>query len=324
MTHTMRSSDTSEAVALIADIGGTHARFAIVRADGDYSETRIVADTEATDCVALCQMYLDQLSQDYTITRAAWAVAGPVTGDVVTITNRGWTFSRHALQQHFGWTEFFVVNDFAALALSLPHLAETDLKAIKSGTPDGSAPFCVIGPGTGLGVAALVPLDDNRWHVLPGEGGHVALAAVDAAEQTIIDRLHKRLGYVAAEHVLSGRGLVNLAQAMDPACVWQTPHEISALIETDPQAQAVFDQFCAFLGTVAGDAALTLGARGGVYLAGGILPRFAERLAQSRPIQRFEEKYAVKAYQEAIPIWLITHPLPAFVGLQSLLKTQKV
>lgn len=337
-------------IALLADIGGTQARFALCHADDTLSDVRVLsADTlppGITDVAALCRHYLRGVPDDCRIDRAAWAVAGPVTGDSVTITNRGWRFSRDALQAEFGWEAFHLVNDFAALAMALPHLTDADKILIKPARDaDGQplnetprAPLCAIGPGTGLGVAGLIPLSEKRgqggWQVVPTEGGHVALPACNAAEHAILSALQARFGHVAAEHVLSGRGLVHLCQAMFPESTWTTPQEIAAAAlgrktwdqpeagtaPPDLQARAVLDQFCAFLGTVAGDAALTLGARGGVFLAGGILPQLVPVLQASVFGARFIEKYAVRAYLDAVPVWLITHPLPALIGLTSLLK----
>ena len=313
------------AAALIADIGGTHARFALLLPDDTIDHVVVInhANDEA-DCADVCQRYLDTLPTPHRVTRAAWAVAGPVTPDGVLLTNRGWNISRSALQATFGWTDFIMVNDFAALALAVPHLTDADTILIKSGVADKTAPCAIVGPGTGLGVAGLVPMAANEWRVLPAEGGHVALPAVNATERDLLAQLALEFGYVAAEYVLSGRGLVNLARAMQSGAPYQTPHEIVAAAlqqPADPQAKAVLEQFCAFLGTVAGDAALVLGARGGVYLAGGILPKMVEILQNSPFIARFQDKQAVAAYMQAIPVWLITHPLPAFIGLQALLKT---
>ncbi len=307
---------------LIADIGGTYARFALVLADQRIVETNIIADQTLTDCVALCRRYLDGVSDRYTITRAAWAVAGPVTGDQVLITNRGWRFSCADIQRTFGWDDFSVINDFAALALALPHLDTADKILIKPGQTDRSAPLVVTGPGTGLGVAGLVPLSNGGWQVLPGEGGHVALPTVNSTEAAILTRLQQRFPYVPAEQVLSGRGLVNLyaAMAVENDVLLTTPEAIAiAAQQENPLAIAVLQQFCDFLGTVAGDAALTFGARGGVYLAGGILPQIVETLQASDFTSRFTARNAVESYLTAIPVWLITDPLPAFKGLRSLL-----
>ena len=323
-------------VTLIADIGGTHVRFALVLPDDTIVETQILtANTmpdAVTDCLSACRFYLDRLPPNrYRVTRALWAVAGLYIDDRVTIATRGWSFVRAEIQAAFGWDEFEIVNDFAAQALALPQLTAADKILIKPGQSDVTAPLAVIGPGTGLGVAGLIPLGDGAWHVLPGEGGHVTLSATDDTEDKIVARLRDRCGYVSAETILSGRGLVHLAQAMDPHAPshtpWQTPHALVAAAKAaspDPQAVAVLDRFCALLGTFAGDVALTQGARGGVYLTGGVLPAIIETLRHSAFAARFTDRPVVKAYLDAIPVWLVIHPLPAFLGLQFLLKTKRL
>lgn len=318
--------------ALIADIGGTHARFALVMPDQTIDHIEVIAGGDFDNIIDVCRHYLSLLPNHIVITRAAWAVAGPLIDGRQTITNRGWSFTVADVQQAFGWDRFDVVNDFAAQALALPHLGDADKILIKPGRAQSAAPLAVIGPGTGLGVASLVPVTDDHWHVLPGEGGHVTLPAATADEAAIISHLRNRFDVVIAERVLSGQGLVNLYQAMAahqgvPADNISDPKSIAAaaLEQQDPFAIKVLNQFCAFLGAVAGDAALTMGARGGVYLAGGILPQMVVFLNQSAFTRSFTDKGVVAPYLEAIPVWLVTHPFPAFVGLKfSLQKNEMV
>lgn len=309
-------------VVLIADIGGTHARFAVVTPDGSVLHPAVLHGADFPDIQAVCTHYCQSLPDDMIVRDAVWAVAGPVTADRVTITNRGWTFSSDSVKKHFGWDRFHVLNDFAALALSLPHLQEADKIRVKQGVADPEAPSLVLGPGTGLGVASLVPDGHGGHRVVPGEGGHVGLPVGTDDEAFILKQMQDVFGYVCAERVLSGSGLVHLYRIMGQHKGLETPHDkpqaviAGAYAGDDKLAQDAVEQFCVFLGRLAGDAALTTGARGGVYLAGGILPSMPDRLVASGFSRAFTQKGVVTPYMEAIPVWLVTHPLPAFVGLR--------
>lgn len=315
-------------VALIADIGGTHARFAVVNAHNDILHTHILKGADYASLMDACRAYSALLPDDFKIAQAVLAVAGPVTGDDVLVTNRGWRFSQKKLQSELQLDMLHVINDFMAIALSLPHLGDTDKIAVCNGTAEKNAPCVVIGPGTGLGVAALVPQRDGTWLPLPGEGGHVSLPATNEQQAAIISILQKEFGYVSAERVLSGQGLLNLYRALashrNETAICANPEDIVRAVATgDKLAVAAIEEFCAFLGTVAGDAALTTGARGGVYLAGGILPQMIETLQLSAFSSHFTAKGVVETYLRGIPVWLITHKLPAFVGLQFFLRQVK-
>lgn len=315
-------------VALIADIGGTHARFAIVNAHNEIAHTQILRGADYDTIADAYRAYVTSLPDDLRVTDAALAVAGPVVGDDVLVTNRGWRFSQKKLQSELQLETLHVINDFMAIALSLPHLHDTDKISICAGVPEKNAPCVVVGPGTGLGVAGLVPQTDGTWLPLPGEGGHVSLPATNEQEAAILSLLQKEFGYVSAERVLSGQGLVNLYRALavykKETPLHTTPQEIAAgFAAGESLARDATEQFCAFLGTVAGDAALTMGARGGVYLAGGILPQMIQTLQLSGFSSHFNAKGVVETYLKAVPVWLITHKLPAFIGLQFFLRQVK-
>jgi glucokinase len=215
-----------------------------------------------------------------------------------------------------------VINDFAANALAIPLLAETDRLKIGPGAPVADTPIGVLGPGTGLGVSALIPTPSG-FAPVQGEGGHVTMAPADAQESAILDLVRRRYDHVSAERFLSGPGLVNLYGAVcqlkaAPAGPL-TPAQITDPDTDDANARAATQLFCAMLGTVAGNLALTLGARGGVFIAGGIVPRLGARFAESAFRERFEAKGRLRAYLSAIPTYVISRPLPALLGAATLL-----
>jgi glucokinase len=253
------------------------------------------------------------------------AVASPITGDQVTFTNHPWTFSIEAVRKRFGLRRLRVINDFAANAVAIPHLAGADRLQIGSGTPVPNAPIAVIGPGTGLGVSMLMPVAEG-WTPIEGEGGHVTLAPADDEESAVLELLRKRYDHVSAERLLSGAGLVNLYNALCeiaaiPAASFTPPQITDPRIwEEDSRAREATAMFCAMLGTVAGNLALTVGARGGVYIAGGIVPRLSSFFAQSSFRKRFEAKGRLRWYVAAIPTYIIMRPLPALLGAAALLE----
>jgi len=236
--------------------------------------------------------------------------------------NSPWSFSIAALQKQFGWTAVHAVNDFAANALGVPQLGPDDVVKIGEGEAAPKAAIAVLGPGTGLGVSGLVPAD-GRWTAIAGEGGNVTLAALDSREAAIIDILRRQYAHVSAETVLSGPGLVNLYDSLcelagKPATP-STPEHITHLYPgCDPQCREAVNIFCAMLGTFAGDVALTFGARGGVYIMGGIVPKMLEIFRHSHFRERFEFKGRYRNYLSAVPTFVVMHPFPAFLGLRTL------
>jgi glucokinase len=310
-------------VGLIGDIGATNSRFALVQPDGTTSKARVCALHDHPSLTHAIDNYLTEESPAVPPVHAVLAVASPVTGDKISLTNHPWTFSIEALRQHLGLRRLLVINDFAANAAAIPHLNEADRVQIGGGTPVAGAPIGVIGPGTGLGVGSLA---SNGAAALAGEGGHVTMAPATAQESAILDLMRKRYDHVSAERVLSGPGLVNLYNALyelaGTAAAPYTPAQIiSAQIwSKDARAKEASAVFCAMLGTIAGNLALTLGARGGVYISGGIVPRIAAFFAQSEFRARFEAKGRLRGYVAAIPTYLIVRPLPVLLGAAALLK----
>lgn len=309
----------SEDLYLLADIGGTHTRLALQRGSGDPYHAEVFDNRDYPGLAEIVEDYLTKVPPGRP-TAGAFAVACPVTGDRIHLTNLAWEFSTSGLQERLGFEALEVVNDFAAQALAVPELGPDDMVAIGSGTPQSGAPVGVLGPGTGLGMAGLVQCD-SRWLPIPGEGGHVTLAAANEQQARLIADLRRKYGHVSAERVLSGAGLVDLHRwcAGDPDLSLSPPEVTEhALAGDDPHAAEALALFFDMLGTVAGDLALTLGARGGIYLTGGILPRLREPLLASRFREFFVDKGRFRSYLEAVPTRLIVHPFPAFKGLSGI------
>ncbi len=306
-------------VRLLVELGGTHTRCAIQTGPGRPQGMRVFRNEDFDALAPVLASYLG----DTSVPRpdlAAIAIAAPVSGDRVELTNLGWTIDARALAQAFALNAVYLINDFTALALALPFLDASERMQIGGGAPQPRTAIAVIGPGTGLGVSGLVPAGDS-WVPLQSEGGHVTLAAADPADAEIIARLGKDLDHVSAERVLSGPGLIALHRAIHGEAAvpaGSRPESVNALAaEGNAAALATLDMFFAMLGTVAGNLALTLGARGGVFLGGGILPRMREQLLSSRFRQRFESKGRFRRYLSDIPVYLITADTPALIGLNA-------
>jgi glucokinase len=304
---------------LIADIGGTNARFALAR--GGTIEGLKVLPTHGYKTLAdAARAYLAEMPDAASVKRGAFDMAGPVVGGHAQLTNGGWAFVIEELRRELGFDDLKVVNDFAAAALGIPHLEPSDVIQIGAGTREEFGPIGVVGPGTGLGVGGLVH-SAQGWVVIPGEGGHVTMGAASEEEARLLAILRGKFGHVSAERVLSGQGIENLYDAVREEAGRPGPHrpasEITpaALSGADADASRALDIFCAMLGTIAGNLALTLGATGGVYLIGGILPRFPDRFAASGFRARFEDKGRLAPYLRPIPTYLVTHENPALPGL---------
>lgn len=308
---------------LLGDIGGTNARFGWqAGADQPIRHVQVLPSAEHASLLEAVKTYLAQQGLS-TPPCAAFGIANPVTGDQVAMTNHNWQFSINALRADMGVARFLLLNDFTALALSLPQLPETQKRAVGGGQAAPNAAMGLIGPGTGLGVSGLLPLGyQNKWIPIAGEGGHVTLSATTALEFSVLQHLQKRYGHVSAERAISGAGLVDLYHVL---CDMKDGHgrEITTPAEVITRAQTVplstanqaVDMFCGFLGSVAGDLALTLGALGGIYIGGGIVPRMGARFENSPFRARFEDKGRFKPYLENIPTWVIHSPVsPALQG----------
>lgn len=298
----------ANAPTLLADIGGTHARFALLAPGVD-------TPAPATTCLLDRFGDLAEVVETWLATQpgprpdtAVLAVAGPVAGDRAVLTNRGWVVDGPVLARRLGLGSVALVNDFAALARALPLLGPAEL--LRLGDPEAGvagAPISVLGPGTGLGVAALLP----PATVLATEGGHATLAAEDAREAEVVATLRSRLGgHVSAERgALSGQGIEALHAALGGDPARRAPEILrEGVAGTDPLCRAAMGMFAAMLGSFAGNVALLHGARGGVFLAGGICPRMPEFLVASAFRTRFEAKGRFREWLAAVPTWLIRDP----------------
>lgn len=309
---------------LVADVGGTNARFGWVEDTSlkvTHVQTLPVAEHQGPADAAKAYLESLQRGSDRPMAlprRSAWALATALDGDWVELTNGHWRFSRQALMQSLGLLELRLLNDFEALALSLPHLQPSQLRA-HGARPRAQGMLAVIGPGTGLGVAGVVQTAQG-WKALAGEGGHATLAATDDHEAQVLAEVRRHFEHVSAERLLSGIGLPVLYRAV---CVvaaetgrdLSTPQIVEAGTQgTDPLCRRTLDLFCALLGSFAGNVALTLGARGGVYIGGGIVPRLGERFFQSNFREKFEAKGRFRGYLSDIPTALITDTLAALTG----------
>jgi glucokinase len=307
---------------LLGDVGGTYARFALAgrRSIGSTWSTEVGANASVIDALRGF-LALDHGGEP--ISGALLAAAGPVEGGRCKLTNAAWILDEEEIARtlHLPWIR--IVNDLEAVAAGLPDIDPAQTRLIGPDRVLPGAPMAVVAPGTGLGTACVV-VGPAGPCVVASEGGHAALAATSDHEDRIIAVLRKRFGRVSAERVLSGPGLVNLHQAIaeldGSASVRRTPSQVTegAFDGSSPVCRAAIDTFCAMLGAFAGDVALTFGAKGGIYIGGGIVPRFVDYLAQSAFRERFISKGRMRPYVETIPTRVILHPNPAFVGLMSL------
>lgn len=313
---------------LVADIGGTNTRLAVV--DDNYSITQVEGfeNSAYADLSRVIETYLTQLPAKLQPKAAVFAVACPVDGDIIRFTNREWEFSVSAISKRFAFDGLEVLNDFAALSLAVPGLGKDDLVGIGAGRAVPGKPVAIIGPGTGLGVAILVPVD-GRWIPVSTEGGHVTLAAFSQEEADLIAQVRARIGHVSAERLVSGPGLSHIYQALAgiederdvPDAATISTHGLDS---SDAVASQTLDIFMAMLGTVAGNLALTTGAQGGVYIGGGILPRMVSRFLSSGFRSRFIDKGRYRDYLDAVPTWLITREHVALIGLRDYLQRSGV
>lgn len=307
---------------LVGDIGGTNARFAWqAHAQAPLECVETLACQDYPQLQQAIEAYLGRIGRERPA-QAALGLANPVTGDWIQMTNNHWTFSIEAMRRALGLHKLAIYNDFSALALALPTLREDELLHLGGGPalPDGAR--ALIGPGTGLGVSGLLPQAGGGWRALESEGGHATLCASTEREWQVLSQLQRRFGHASAERVLSGPGLVWTYEALcaidDCPVRFTQPPELAdaALAQADAQAREALALFFGFLGAMAGNLALTLGARGGVYLGGGVLPRIADALRQSAFMERFLAKGRMRPLLETMPVYLITaQESPALRGM---------
>ncbi len=309
--------------ALVVDLGGTNIRLGLI--DGPDARPRAIKERKLADGGDFEGAIADYLREvGVRVPSAALAVAGPVVGDEVEPSNSTWHFSISHLERAFGFERLVVVNDFHALALALPHLGEGDLVRIGGGmaVPDGVR--VVVGPGTGYGTAALLR-HRGEWIPVASEAGQASFAPQDEIEARVAAIIGRSVGRVTVEHVVCGPGLLAIEHALAEIGGSQStlsqPEEVAeAAAAGDPRAAQALDILFATLGSVAGDAALIFCATGGVYLAGGILPKLVRPLMASRFRTRFEDKVPLADLARAIPTSLVTRAYPGLVGAAATLR----
>jgi len=312
---------------LLADIGGTNARFALQRSGEAPEHIEVLHTQDYADLAEAVQGYLAALDETPKIARAGVCVAGPVVGDRFQLTNARWEFSIEETRKALGLDKLHVVNDFAAVALAVPHLRPDWLVQIGGEAPVARAPIAVMGAGTGLGVCGLLPSGETAWIPVPGEAGHTSMAAMTPREDAVVAHIRRTFGHCSCERLLSGGGLVNIYHALAAvdgvAGAPVQPEDITRMAaEGDARADEAVEIFCQALGTVASNMALTFTALGGVYLAGGIVREFGQRFAESGFRTRFEEKGRFHAFLKPIPVFQIAQPFSAMIGLAAMLDAE--
>lgn len=308
----------------VADVGGTNIRVATITDQGLADIKKYLCNDFASIDIALHQYFADT---GLTFSAGCIAIACPVTGDEVAMTNHSWSFSQRALKQQLHIDELFVINDFTAVAHSLPVLGKDQLVQIGNGYSTEHGNVAVFGAGTGLGVEHM-KFTSEGWQTLDGEGGHVDFAPVDETDIIIWRYLQTQLDRVSAEDVLSGRGLLNIYRALalhhgispevhDPAKVTEL-----ALSDECAICLSALTQFCRIMGSFAGNLALNLATTGGVFIGGGIATRFTDFLINSDFRARFEAKGRMKHYVKDIPTYLINEPDHGLLGASAYLQQQ--
>ncbi len=303
---------------LVADIGGTNMRIAVADGVNAISNIRKYKVTDYASPVETIEAYISDTGIERP-THVCLAIACPVNSDQISMTNHSWSFSIEKSQQALGVDALYVINDFTAIALSVPFLTNEQKIQLGGDSAEVNQPIAVYGAGTGLGVAHVI-YQDGKWTALPGEGGHVDFAPNNQLEMDVLNYLAKEFGHVSAERLMSGQGIANIYRALasindaddkvlEPADVTER-----ALNGTCPVSKQALDMFCDVMGSFGGNLALTLLTRGGVFIAGGIVPRFSEYLINSGFRQRFEAKGRFEAINKQIPVYIVTEEQPGLLG----------
>jgi glucokinase len=302
---------------LVADIGGSKSRFALANSSGDLEHVLVIENDTVADLDAAVARYLEETGARPGA--ATLAVAGSVDGEEVVLTNRtGWRLRRGEFAERFGFSQLRVLNDFEAVAWALPHLGAAHTRPLGEPVAAREGVKVVLGPGTGLGVAALLPAD-GRWHVIASEGGHVSFGPQARDETAMFAKLRDECGAISAETVLSGAGLVRLARALDPRAGRHQPETIVAsALAREPSAHAAARMFVRLLGRFAGGLALTFKALGGVYITGGVACGLGPLLDEPQFRAAFEAHPPHESLLKTIPTLLITCPQPGLIGCAAL------
>ena len=311
---------------LLADIGASFARFAVQREPGVFDRMMALRSDEFPDFLSALRAYIER-AEARDVRHAAIAIANPVEGDQVRMTNYPWHFSIEETRQAVGLDTLLVVNDFTALAMGLPHLDAHSLRQVGGGAPRERSVIGLVGAGTGLGVSGLIPVEDG-WVSLASEGGHVAFSPASARELYVLEHAWRQYPHVSAERLISAAGIEliyhALAKRTDRTVESLTAPDITkrGIDGSDPVCAETLEVFCEMLGTVAANVAVTLGAFGGIYIGGGIVPRLGSYFAKSNFRSRFEAKGRFSEYVAHIPTYVITSETPTFTGTSAILDAQ--
>lgn len=311
---------------LLADVGGTNARFALETAPGEIGQIRVYPGADYPGIAEVMQQYLKD-TQVGRVNHAAIAIANPVDGDHVKMTNHDWSFSIEATRRALGFDTLLVVNDFTALAMAVPGLTDAQRVQVGGGARRQNSVIGLLGPGTGLGVSGLIPADD-RWIALGSEGGHATFSPFDEREDLVMRFARRKFPHVSFERVCAGQGLELIYRALAERDAVSVAESFSAADVThralDGEALALetVNCFCAILGTFAGNIAVTLGALGGIFIGGGIVLKLGELFHKSPFRERFEAKGRFQQYLAGIPTFIITAEYPAFLGVSAILSEQ--
>ena len=313
--------------SLAVDVGGTHIRFRLVGDDVPPAPVHIIEAAAVASFEQAVERWRERVAMHDAFDAIAVAAAGPVTAGRVRMTNLDWTLDARAIERACNARRCLLVNDVTAIAWALPSLDREDLRTLAAGSPDDGTARAVLAPGTGLGVSGLVPAAAGGFAAIEGEGGHRTLAAQNPREWAIVTALAERFGHASAERALSGPGIEAIWGAIaaidGKRCEDdKTAAEIArdAFAGRDPIAVETIAAFTGFLGSVAGDLALTLGAQAGVYIAGGIVAGWGECFEDRRFLERFRAKGRFCAWLSAIPVHVVTHPHPGLAGVEHLLE----
>ncbi|AQG98038.1 glucokinase [Burkholderia sp. KK1] len=311
---------------LLADIGGTNARFALETAPGEIGQIRVYPGADYPGIAEVMQQYLKDTKVGR-VNHAAIAIANPVDGDHVKMTNHDWSFSIEATRRALGFDTLLVVNDFTALAMALPGLTDAQREQIGGGARRQNSVIGLLGPGTGLGVSGLIPADD-RWIALGSEGGHATFSPFDEREDLVMRFARRKFPHVSFERVCAGQGLELIYRALAERDKVSVADDFTAAdvthraLQGEALALQTVNCFCAILGTFAGNIAVTLGALGGIYIGGGIVLKLGELFHKSPFRERFEAKGRFQQYLSGIPTYIITAEYPAFLGVSAILSEQ--
>ena len=310
---------------LVADIGGTNARFSALLDNGSLETEHEFHHSveEYPQFADLIDGLLAEIAEatgwNNAPTNICFAVACPADSEEISFTNSHWKFTKTQLKQLLGCERLSVINDFEAVAHGITELDDSDLVKVGGGDAVGTKPIGILGAGTGLGVAGLVRHADG-YHVVDTEGGHADYAPVDDVQSAVVNCLRERYGRVSLERLLSGKGILNIYTALcsiqGVEAEFETPAEVvaAALEPNDGRALQTLNMFCEGMGSAAGNLALTFGAKGGIYIAGGVIPRFQEFFINSGFRSKFEDKGRFVSYLQPIPVYLVTRSNLGLLG----------